>query len=502
VLACAPACSLLFDARDVVDDLDGEAIVGPIARFEATPLSLQVGDTALLVWETSANETSVQEEGDEIANDASGVRLVEPKRTTTYRIVAGGEAQELTLFVDEDVPPEILSFRVAPNVLAQPPDTIDASWRVSHGDVSLLSGTELEEGLPIDGSFETTLDATTELTLFALAAGAATQRIHAWSVDPFGSDDPRAIDGTAAIALAPTAVSQRLSWNVPELRSLSFTVVDDEGDCVDATIELEDAPGGVPLDTIDSCEGDAFTVGAGLYFFEVSLIERPALPIFVPEWRKVACGNGIVEPGEACDDHDLFSGDGCDASCASEAGVHVAPASPASSELIAPPSGATPLVFRAYGDGDDGWALVPSPFAIRFYGRTYRGLIVHRHGAITFELDTTERAPRLPTGFPDPSFDQDLIAPLVGAELDEYEATVWSDASTLVVDLSNADARVQVLLFAEGGLELRFGGVSSRFAEIASGLQERTGSLGSNSFTCFDVCELGEVPADSSVRFR
>jgi cysteine-rich repeat protein len=30
---------------------------------------------------------------------------------------------------------------------------------------------------------------------------------------------------------------------------------------------------------------------------------------------QLTCGNGIVEPGEACDDGDLVSGDGCDANC-------------------------------------------------------------------------------------------------------------------------------------------------------------------------------------------
>ena len=32
-----------------------------------------------------------------------------------------------------------------------------------------------------------------------------------------------------------------------------------------------------------------------------------------------ACGNGYVDPGETCDDRNVFSGDGCDASCQLEA---------------------------------------------------------------------------------------------------------------------------------------------------------------------------------------
>src|SRR5262249_36756068 len=39
-----------------------------------------------------------------------------------------------------------------------------------------------------------------------------------------------------------------------------------------------------------------------------------------PDAAATPCGNGVIDPGEQCDDFNAASGDGCSASCQLEAG--------------------------------------------------------------------------------------------------------------------------------------------------------------------------------------
>lgn len=57
----------------------------------------------------------------------------------------------------------------------------------------------------------------------------------------------------------------------------------------------------------DDCAADSLTTGDGFTFDDVGL-------------SLVACGDGVIEGTEECDDGDTDAGDGCDATCAEEAG--------------------------------------------------------------------------------------------------------------------------------------------------------------------------------------
>jgi cysteine-rich repeat protein len=503
VLACVQSCSLLFDARDAVKNFDGGTTPrSTIDTFEATPNSIRLGDTALLVWETRAAETSVQEDGNEIATGADGVVLIQPDRSTTYRIDADGEAREISVFVDEEVPPEILSFVVSPNVLSGGTDDIDASWRTSHGTVSLVIGDQVRDALASSGTSQVSVADTTDVSLFVFAAGSSAEHARVWSVEAFGPEDPRPIDGTAAVLLGPTATAQTLAWDLVEPLTVLPGVVNTDGDCVAADIAVSTTEGGPPIAQFESCEGRALSLGPGTAYFEVSLIERPPSPIFVPEWVEPECGNGVVEGSEACDDRDLFDDDGCNSDCVIEQGVFLRPGESTAGDPIVPPADATALTFETYADGESGWALVPAPFPISWFGRTYAGLIVHRNGLITFALDTTDRAQRIPKLAPDRSVDTDVVVPVAGPGLEPFDALAWSSEDEVTVDLTSSDARVQVRFFAEGEIEMRFGATGSKTANVTSGFQERTGTLGSNTFACNELCSLADIPAGTVVRFR
>jgi cysteine-rich repeat protein len=503
IAALSPACSLLFDARDLAEDFDPPSeAAGPIVHFGAQPLSIRVGDTALLGWKTEdAEEVTIREDGDRISSDVEGELLIQPDETATYRIEAGGETRELSVFVNRDVPPEIIEFELEPRVLTRTP--IRASWRVTHGAVSLIHGDRILSDLSRVGSEDADVDATSDLLLFAFAGGSSEHRERAFAVEPLAAELPHRV-GTDAVELQQTEAVQTLVWSLPERSSLLPDIVDDDGSCLDATLTISRYPDGTALGTRESCSSDPL-IAEGSVLIEVLLVSPPARSFFLPERRTPACGNGVLEPEEACDDYDLSSGDGCSSTCTVEEGVHLVAGTLRAEPPELPNADARPLDFSAYDDGSRGWAVVASPFPLDFYGRRYAGLIVHRNGAITFDLSTTERDPRIPDRLPDPSVRHDIVialAPTSDGAIDEYDALVWSEPGLLVIDLSGSDAHVQARFFESGEIEIRFGAVGDGSPGVASGLQERTGRMGSNSFTCMGECSLDQVPIDQSVRFQ
>ncbi len=50
-----------------------------------------------------------------------------------------------------------------------------------------------------------------------------------------------------------------------------------------------------------------------------------SLPGKLPPWTILLCGNGVLNPGEACDDHNQFNGDGCSRRCIVEKGWQCIP---------------------------------------------------------------------------------------------------------------------------------------------------------------------------------
>ena len=70
----------------------------------------------------------------------------------------------------------------------------------------------------------------------------------------------------------------------------------------------------------------------------------------VPESLSPECGNGVVEPGEECDDNNLADGDGCSETC--EVGVtSVAFDFTGAIETWEVPSGVTQITVKSWGAG-------------------------------------------------------------------------------------------------------------------------------------------------------
>jgi cysteine-rich repeat protein len=55
-------------------------------------------------------------------------------------------------------------------------------------------------------------------------------------------------------------------------------------------------------------------IGPGVQL-DPALVDEPSLPPLFPACGPVACGNGVLEPGEQCDDGNLDDGDGCSSTC-------------------------------------------------------------------------------------------------------------------------------------------------------------------------------------------
>ena len=105
---------------------------------------------------------------------------------------------------------------------------------------------------------------------------------------------------------------------------------------IDTVLRLYENDGTTQLGTddeggINSCSRidpavDGFAVlGVGTYFLRVEdFLNNTAIPAFelvVDSIPALVCGNGIVEPNEACDDGNTVGGDDCDANCNFEANL-------------------------------------------------------------------------------------------------------------------------------------------------------------------------------------
>lgn len=103
-----------------------------------------------------------------------------------------------------------------------------------------------------------------------------------------------------------------------------------EGSEFDTVLYLRDAPcwnAGSELrcdddsGVINMARLDVFDLPAGRYWLFLDGYEGGAEGRFVLDldYAEVGCGNGFLEPGEACDDGDVVDGDGCSADCATTA---------------------------------------------------------------------------------------------------------------------------------------------------------------------------------------
>ena len=209
------------------------------------------------------------------------------------------------------------------------PEAAPVPWLLKSGSTVVDSGTATQTALacaPTAPSFPPLLVPTTsyrfdigDLSYFVAGQSGHTHA-SAWFDNGAGDPNPPAIAG-----LALRANGQLTDVSDPATPvTVTLTLVDTALD--DVSIAYDDGAGYVPLSVV--------AVGTGIYEATIVGCQPGSVSLMVaatdtagnriqeefnPAYlcRPAACGNGVVEPGEACDDGNTVSGDGCNATCTS-----------------------------------------------------------------------------------------------------------------------------------------------------------------------------------------
>jgi cysteine-rich repeat protein len=118
------------------------------------------------------------------------------------------------------------------------------------------------------------------------------------------------------------------------------------------------------------------------------------------------CGNSLLEAGEACDDGNTMTGDGCDASCQ----IEVVPSScTATADVVTTPLSAGDLVQLFYDVELTVGTNPPSPLRVRLSPDIVAG---EGAGSVTFDKFVTVN---VPAGAPDPyTFTESSVQQFIG----------------------------------------------------------------------------------------
>ncbi len=470
-----------------------------ICSLTATPGMVAVGDTARLEWETKgAAVVFVEEEGTnqrlytqpvtDRTSRIAGRWLVAPALRQRYRLVAvasdqgGNETQSIEISADAShlPPPLIGEFSVAPEWFRAPAD-LTISWNTRGGLMNRLFIGGAMELLPGNsGSLIRQLNGTQEIRLATERNGlASTARKLVWStideVEPNDTPDianplalPSPQGGTLVARFGTLMAIQiqdvdvyRIQVDNDALRVRVFDPAD--RDCKDLdgariSVEIE----GSSVFSTGFGEGcpnivlDALRVG----LYTITMTGMPDLAggngpsyVLAADPAPVVCGDGATEVVEACDDGNLYEGDGCDSACRLEPGFDYQTQS-SSNDPPPIPVSATPLTFLPYlvdGDAlDEGFAIIPAD--IQFFGQRYAGLMVHVNGYVTLLPDLTVEA-----GLGSPLAPNALIAAL-GSDL------AVGGGSRVLTWTDSAPVSGQVHHVAYQNMQSDFGSVSFQIA--------------------------------------
>ena len=228
------------------------------------------------------------------------------------------------------------------------------------------------------------------------------------------------------------------------------------------------------------------------------------------------CGDGVVGPNEACDDGELLPGDGCNAVCGAEpAFAYTADIAQSMGWTPAPADGLR-LTWLPYPDGDatilasdEGFAVVPFPAPLRFFGRTYAGIVVHTNGLLA--LQPNLRGPGIanraawgrtvPNALIAPAYTDlewvDDGTPLVWTTNDPEEGEMmWFDFSKAIEKESQrALGQVRVGITRTSRIIFQYGELTDVGAFIA-GVEDHNGK------TQLDLCDPVDCIGNAQLRDR
>jgi cysteine-rich repeat protein len=281
---------VLSSACSAVDDVSGPDLV---YQFTAA-------NTGTLEIEFESNQTL-----DVVVRSACSEAEVELDCSNDFLSLPVTAGEDVFIIVDGHAVDDAGSFTL--RALSRPNNVCGDGYRDSgegcdDGDTEPLDGCDDSCEVEVDES-ESNDDAASADTY---SAGFAAE------ISPEGDED------FVEVTLTTTPSSIRA-------RSLDFWDECERGD-LDSLVQIIDTDGTTVLESDDdggigTCS-DAIATGldAGTYYVRVAAAPLGTTPVFPYRLDVVVepCGNGLLGPGEECDDGDTTGGDGCSATCQNE----------------------------------------------------------------------------------------------------------------------------------------------------------------------------------------
>lgn len=319
-----------------------------IRSFDAGDAVVATGDDVVLTWETlGADAVSITQNGVEIttAGDGPGTFTATAEEgTNSFELIATnptGENRNSAVVTGQSLP-VIASFSARPTVILGS-EPVEFSWSVRGTvELDLLVDGNPVPGFPAlsgpsaavqdsTGTFTATIAATASYVLrAATAAGPVEETVTVTRRPPFVAS-AGATQSYTNETLFPGGVG-RFEITVSQPIYLeAATTTGPNGCTIDTILTLLDGTGSVlgsdDDDGVDLCsqitrEDDFARLGAGSY--ELQVTERPGTStvtyaLTLDAIEADVCGNGVIDgTGEACDDGNTTSGDGCSDVCESE----------------------------------------------------------------------------------------------------------------------------------------------------------------------------------------
>jgi cysteine-rich repeat protein len=334
--------------QSVMVTVDENAVA--IVRFDAMPNPAPLGEVTTLRWQTAgANRVRILQGADEIHNTttdvASGTFEVEiDQPSVRFTLVASNDQRQQMLEIEVRgvEAPEVLEFRARPQLFTGASGSISLNWRTANATMITMT----QNGMPVPGftgaatgTITVTVSDATRFELVASnAAGEdrATQAVARATQEREPNDDPATATPIMGGAQGEITAGDTdyFSFTVPAGGNVYIETSDGQGGCAFDTVISVFNSGGDEIASNDDggaavtggsgrCSklepaDDLFDLPAGTYTVAVSGFQDRAgmyaLLVLVSEGR---CGNDIIERSrmENCDDGNMMTGDGCDATC-------------------------------------------------------------------------------------------------------------------------------------------------------------------------------------------
>lgn len=385
----------------------------------AAPSKARPGDNAVISWETTgASSVKVRDltEGRDLytsavqAVAAKGrwlVMLPEPGERR-FEVVVEGQGtsarQEVSVQVTPYTDPPLLrGVSITPEI-GNRNENVVVGWDVLPVDTpvtltDLVSGVATAYNGPDTAAFQPEGETRRFLLRAENEGGADEVYLTSWvPVDARGREPndnlQQAIElpGLAAeTAIDSEADVDHFAFDVPPggqvrarlqgvcLSPVTFSILDGQGTALATESSV-----------VLSCPNpiDLTRLAGGRYYVAISAeLLVPEDYTLLLDVRPPECGDGRVDPGEACDDNNMSTRDGCSPTCQLEPAFHIGARvvvpdpqepvlTPLSFDLVPP--------FPGAEVADQGVGVVTLPFEFPFYGHTYRGLMVHVDGFVGF----------------------------------------------------------------------------------------------------------------------